>query len=212
MKRLISVLTLIALPFIGFSSEADLIVPDLSKSYFPSLGLHGDTLLWLGFVIILLGILFGIFQYLKVKKLPVHPSMANVSHIIYETCKTYLLQQGKFLLILFLIVGAAISYYFFGLVKLEIPKVMLILLWTILGIAGSYTVAWFGIRINTVANSRTSFAALRNRPWDIVNIPLRSGMSVGVLLVCVELVMMLLILLVVPGDSAGACFCRFCHW
>ncbi len=209
MKRLISVLTLIALPFIGFSSEADLIVPDLSKSYFPSLGLHGDTLLWLGFVIILLGILFGIFQYLKVKKLPVHPSMANVSHIIYETCKTYLLQQGKFLLILFLIVGIAISYYFFGLVKLEIPKVMLILLWTILGIGGSYTVAWFGIRINTVANSRTSFASLRNRPWDVVNIPLRSGMSVGVLLVCVELIMMLIILLVVPGDSAGACFVGF---
>ena len=209
MKRLISVLTLIALPFIGFSSEADLIVPDLSKSYFPSLGLHGDTLLWLGFIIILLGILFGIFQYLKVKKLPVHPSMANVSHIIYETCKTYLLQQGKFLLILFLIVGIAISYYFFGLVKLEIPKVMLILLWTILGIGGSYTVAWFGIRINTVANSRTSFASLRNRPWDVVNIPLRSGMSVGVLLVCVELIMMLIILLVVPGDSAGACFVGF---
>jgi len=209
MKRLISVLTLIALPFIGFSSEADLIVPDLSKSYFPSLGLHGDTLLWLGFVIIILGILFGILQYLKVKKLPVHSSMANVSHIIYETCKTYLLQQGKFLLILFAIVGVAITYYFFGLVKLEIPKVLLILLWTILGMSGSYTVAWFGIRINTVANSRTSFAALRNRPWDIVNIPLRSGMSVGVLLVCVELIMMLLILLVVPGDSAGACFVGF---
>lgn len=209
MKRLISALTLIALPYFGFSSEADLLVPDLSKSYFPMLGLHGDTLLWLGFIIIILGMFFGIFQYLKVKKLPVHHSMGNVSNIIYETCKTYLLQQGKFLLILFAIVGVAISYYFFGLVKLEVPKVLLILLWTILGMSGSYTVAWFGIRINTVANSRTSFAALKNRPWDIVNIPLRSGMSVGVLLVCVELIMMLLILLVVPGESAGACFVGF---
>ncbi len=209
MKRFLSLLALAALPMLGFSSEADLIVPDLSKSYFPMLGLRGDILLWLGFIIIFLGLIFGIFQYLKVKKLPVHSSMSNVSNIIYETCKTYLLQQGKFLIILFLIIGTAITYYFFGLVKLEIPKVLLILLWTILGIAGSYSVAWFGIRINTVANSRTSFASLRKRPWDVVDIPLRSGMSVGLLLICVELAMMLIILLVVPGESAGACFIGF---
>ncbi len=209
MKKLFSLLSLVALPILNFASEVDLVVPDLSKSYFPKIGLNGDTLLWLGFIIIFIGIGFGIYQYIKVKSMPVHKSMSNISHIIYETCKTYLLQQGKFLIILFLIIGVAISYYFYWLVELEIPKVLLILFWTILGIAGSYLVAWFGIRINTVANSRTSFASLRNRPWEVVNIPLKAGMSVGLLLICVELIMMLVILLVVPGKSAGACFVGF---
>jgi K(+)-stimulated pyrophosphate-energized sodium pump len=135
--------------------------------------------------------------------------MLEVSKIIYETCKTYLLQQGKFLIILFLIIGAAITYYFLGLSGMKLPKVLLILLWSVLGILGSYGVAWFGIRINTLANSRTSFASLNGKPFDMVSIPLQSGMSIGLLLICVELFMMLAILLFVPGEAAGACFIGF---
>ena len=198
------------LPMMMFASEADLPIPDLRSSYFPSLGITGWELLMYGFVVVLIGILFGVLQYVSIKKIPVHRSMLNVSHIIYETCKTYLLQQGRFLAILFLIVGSAIAYYFLGLVEgISVPKVLLILFWTVIGILGSYGVAWFGIRINTLANSRTSFAALKNKAFDVMAIPMQSGMSVGLLLVCVELVMMLFILLFVPGDSAGACFVGF---
>ena len=190
-----------------FASEADLKIPDLTT--FKTLGLNGWEILLYGIVIIFIGMLFGLWQFMRIKKLPAHKSMLDVSHTIYETCKTYLFQQGKFLIILFLIIGSAIFYYFFGLKELEFPKVLLILFWSVIGIAGSYSVAWFGIRINTLANSRTAFASLKNRPLDVVNIPLQSGMSIGLLLVCVELIMMLIILLFVPSESAGACFIGF---
>ncbi len=210
MKKILSFLSLLLLPVLTFASEADLPIPDLKKSFFPVFGVDGATLLLWGTIIILIGILFGIYQYSRIRKIPVHKAMLNVSNIIYETCKTYMLQQGKFLGILFLIIAAAIVYYFLGLVAgIGISKVLLILMWTIVGILGSYGVAWFGIRINTLANSRTSFAALKNKPFNVMSIPLQSGMSVGLLLVCVELIMMLVILIYMPGDSAGACFVGF---
>lgn len=209
MKKIISMLMLL-LPLTVLAGEADLVIPDLKNSLFSSFGnLDGWSLLLYGTVIILFGAIFGYWQYSKIKKLPAHKSMLNVSNIIYQTCKTYLLQQGKFLLILFAIVGVAIFYYYFFLMDMHIPKVLLILFWAILGILGSYSVAWYGIRINTLANSRTSFASLRKRPFDVVSIPLQAGMSVGVLLITVELIMMLIILLFVPGESAGACFVGF---
>lgn len=197
-------------PFASFASEADLVVPDLRQSVFDGIGgMNGWDLLLYGIIIIALGLLFGMVQFNRIKKLPTHKSMAKVSNIIYETCKTYLLQQGKFLIILFLIIGVAIGYYFLALAHLSIPKTLLILLWTVLGILGSYGVAWFGIRINTYANSRTSFAALKKKPFDVMSIPLQAGMSVGLLLICVELIMMIAILLFIPGESAGACFVGF---
>lgn len=196
-------------PHASFASEADLLIPDLKQSYFSNFGANGWDLLFYGMIIIILGLLFGLMQFSQIKKLPAHSSMLKVAHIIYETCKTYLLQQGRFLIILFLIIGTAIFYYFFGLSHLPLPKVFLILFWSILGILGSYSVAWFGIRINTLANARTAFASLKKKPYEVVNIPLKAGMSIGLLLICVELIMMLIILLFVPGESAGACFVGF---
>ncbi|RUT79267.1 sodium-translocating pyrophosphatase [Ancylomarina longa] len=206
---LLLVLGVFASPLTTFASEADLLVPDLKQSYFSSFGANGWDLLFVGMTIIVFGLLFGLYQYSQIKKLPAHSSMLKVANIIYETCKTYLLQQGRFLIILFLIIGVAIFYYFFGLSHMALPKVFLILFWSVLGILGSYSVAWFGIRINTLANARTAFASLRKRPYDVVNIPLKAGMSIGLLLICVELIMMLIILLFVPGESAGACFIGF---
>lgn len=209
MKKISILLAAALLPFLSRASEADLPIPDLATSYFQQFGMNGHTLLTWGIIIILFGMLFGLLQFIQIKKLPAHKSMLAVSNIIYETCKTYMLQQGKFLIILFAIIGSLIFYYFFWLNHMEFSKVMLVLLWSILGILGSYGVAWFGIRINTLANSRTSFAALRSKPWSVVSIPLQAGMSVGVLLITVELIMMLFILLFVPGESAGACFIGF---
>ncbi|MCK4407387.1 MAG: sodium-translocating pyrophosphatase [Bacteroidales bacterium] len=209
MKKILTILAVLLLPVFTFASEANLPIPDLKQSYFETFGMNGWTLLLIGFIIIFIGMLFGLWQYISIKKIPVHKSMLNVSNTIYETCKVYLLQQGKFLIILFLIIAVAISYYFLGLAHLKLPKVLLILLWTVIGILGSYGVAWFGIRINTLANSRTSFAALRQKPFNVMSIPMQSGMSVGLLLVCVELLMMIIILLYVPGESAGACFIGF---
>jgi len=207
---LIPLLGLFLIPLKGFASEADLVVPSLKQSIFDGLGgINGWDLLLYGIIVIVLGLIFGLVQFNKIKKLPVHHSMAKVSNIIYETCKTYLLQQGKFLIILFAIIGVAISYYFIALAHMSIPKTLLILLWTVLGILGSYGVAWFGIRINTYANSRTSFAALKKLPFNVMSIPLQAGMSVGLLLICVELIMMIAILLFIPGESAGACFIGF---
>lgn len=208
MKRILSIFAVLILPLIASASEADLAIPELNTTFFGG-SITGSHLLLYSSAIIILGLLFGLWQFIKIKNMPVHRSMANVSNIIYETCKTYLLQQGKFLLILLAIIGAAIFYYFFGLSGMSFSKVLLVLLWTVLGIAGSYGVAWFGIRINTLANSRTSFASLRSRPWDVVSIPLQAGMSVGLLLICVELILMLFILLFVPSESAGACFVGF---
>lgn len=209
MKKISILLAAALLPFLSRASEADLPIPDLATSYFQQFGMNGHTLLTWGILIILFGMLFGLLQFIQIKKLPAHKSMLAVSNIIYETCKTYMLQQGKFLIILFAIIGSLIFYYFYGLNHMEFSKVILVLLWSILGILGSYSVAWFGIRINTLANSRTSFAALRSKPWSVVSIPLQAGMSVGVLLITVELIMMLFILLFVPGESAGACFIGF---
>jgi len=212
MKKFLSVsllLGLLGIPFLSSASEVDLLIPNLHSSHFANLGLDGWRLLFYGIIIILLGMGFGLKQYLNIKKIPVHKAMSDVSHIIYTTCKTYLKQQGKFLIILFLIIGTAIFYYFFGLNHLALPKVILILSWSVLGVLWSYGVAWFGVRINTLANSRTTFAALRSKPRQVVNIPLKSGMSIGVLLICVELIMMLIILLFMPRESAGACFIGF---
>lgn len=192
------------------ASEAELHIPDLGTT-FNVFGttVTGTALLTWGMVISVIGMFFGLFEFLRIKKLPAHQSLLEVSHLIYETCKTYLITQGKFLVILELFIGACIFYYFFGLQNMELPKVMLILLWSVLGILGSFGVAWFGIRINTYANSRTAFASLGAKPYSVMDIPLRSGMSIGVLLICVELVMMLFILLYVPRESAGACFVGF---
>jgi len=209
-KVLLGSLVFLLFPVLSVASEADINVPSMRESVFPKLGgVNGWDLLFYGLIFVILGWAFGIWQYSRINKIPVHKSMLHVSNIIYQTCKTYLVQQGKFLLILFGIVAAAVFYYFFGLSHMHLSKVLVVILWTIIGISGSYGVAWFGIRINTLANSRTTFASLKGRPWDVTSIPLRSGMSVGVLLVTVELFMMIFILLFIPRDSAGACFVGF---
>jgi len=198
------------IPVISFGSEANLPVPDLAKANFPSFfGLDGWHLLLYGLIAIVLGYLFVFFSYNKIKKLPSHISMKKVGSIIYATCKTYLKQQGKFLLILFLIIVVIMGYYFIGLTGTSISHTLIIFIWTILGILGSYSAAWFGIRINTLANARTSFASLRGKPWNVVAIPLQSGMSVGTFLVTTELVMMLFILLFIPQEIAGMSFVGF---
>jgi len=209
MKKLLSSLALLLLPAFMFASEADMTLPNFGDVTFFNGTLTAKALLLWGSIIVILGLLFGLFQAMRIQKFPVHKSMANVANTIYTTCKTYLLQQGKFLLILFAIIGAIIIFYFGVLSGKSFPQVLLILLWTVLGILGSYAVAWFGIRINTYANCRTSFASLRGKPWDVVSIPLQSGMSVGLLLITIELVMMLIILLFVPAESAGACLIGF---
>ncbi|AKB50062.1 Pyrophosphate-energized proton pump [Methanosarcina barkeri str. Wiesmoor] len=165
-------------------------------------------LLW-GIVVCVLGMLFGLYQFMKVKKIRAHKSMLDVADTIYETCKTYLIQQGKLLCILFVFIGLCIAFYFGFLQKMPLSGVLLIMAWTILGILGSYTVAWYGIRMNTLANSRTAFVSLEKKPLKLLNIALDAGMSIGVLLVCVELIMMLIILLFVPRELAGASFIGF---
>mgnify|MGYP001766590824 FL=1 len=201
MKKLITLMAAFFLPFMTFASEADLKIPELGTSQ--------NNLLLFGFAICLLGLLFGYYQYRKVKKLRAHRSMLDVAKVIFETCKTYLIQQGKFLLILFLIIGLCIAFYFGYLQENSFGGVVLILGWTVIGILGSYGVAWFGIRMNTLAKSRMSFSSLENKPLKLLNIPLNAGMSIGVMLVCVELIMMLIILLFVPREFAGASFVGF---
>ncbi len=187
--------------------EANLRIPDLSTVSF--FGIPGHRLLMVGLVFCALGMLFGLVIYGNLKRLPVHRSMREVSELIYETCKTYLVQQGKFLLLLELFIGVVILLYFGVLQHFGASKVIIILLFSLLGIAGSYSVAWFGIRVNTFANSRTAFASLRGKPYPCFAIPLSAGMSIGMLLISVELVMMLCILLFIPGDYAGPCFIGF---
>ena len=187
--------------------EASLIVPDLSSVEF--FGINARLLLGIGLIVCLLGLAFGLFNYLRVKNLPVHKSMREISELIYETCKTYLITQGKFLLILWAFIGAVIIIYFGVLLHFETFRVIIILLFSLIGIAGSYGVAWFGIRINTLANSRSAFASLRGKPLLVNQIPLRAGISVGMFLISVELFMMLAILLFIPGDYAGPCFIGF---
>jgi K(+)-stimulated pyrophosphate-energized sodium pump len=191
--------------------EANLVLPDLSQVEFR--GIDGHSLLMSGLVICVLGLMFGLVVFAQTKNLPVHTSMREVSELIYETCKTYLLTQGKFILILWAFIAVIISVYYGWLVPIPDKPVGLmltiILLFSLIGIGGSYGVAWFGIRVNTFANSRAAFASLRGKPFPIYAIPLRAGMSVGMLLISVELFMMLCILLFIPGDYAGPCFIGF---
>src|ERR1700677_3962601 len=193
----------------ALANESNIQIPDLTQVKFQGLGgMSGATLMYLGILVCVIGAVFGLFQYMQTKALPVHASMANVSNTIWETCKTYLFTQGKFLAILWLLIAACMAYYFLGLQHEEVGKVVIILLCSVLGILGSYGVAWFGIRINTVANSRTAFSALKGNPLNTLGIPLRSGMSVGLLLVAVELFFMICILMFL-GDLAGPCFIGF---
>jgi len=209
MKKLFILLCVFCFPLFAFAGEADIQLPDFKSITFFSGAISGWSLLLWGSIIVILGLVFGLFQAIDIRKYPVHKSMSNISTTIYETCKTYLLQQGKFLLILFAIIGAAIIFYFGFLSGKGVGDVLTILLWTVLGISGSYAVAWFGIRINTFANSRTSFVSLKGKPWNVVSIPLQSGMSVGLLLITIELILMLVILLFVNAKSAGACLIGF---
>ncbi|MCF8372124.1 MAG: sodium-translocating pyrophosphatase [Bacteroidales bacterium] len=198
----LSLLFTILAPAFMFASEADLKIPD---------DMHSQTILYWGFLITIAGFVFGLFQFLKVKKLKAHKSMLDVAQVIYETGKTYLLQQGKFLAILFLFIGAAVAFYFGYLsdANFGFGGVAIILGWTVLGILGSYSVAWFGIRMNTLANARMAFASLERKPIKLLNIPLTAGMSIGVVLISLELIMMLIILMFVPGEYAGASFIGF---
>jgi K(+)-stimulated pyrophosphate-energized sodium pump len=189
--------------------EASIKLPDFSKTEF--FGVNARLLLIIGLIVCVLGLLFGLFNYLRVKKLPVHRSMRDISELIYETCKTYLITQGKFLLILWVFIAFVIGIYFGVLRGSEFPPptVVIILIFSLIGILGSYGVAWFGIRINTLANSRSAFASLRGKPLPVNQIPLRAGISIGMFLISVELFIMLSILLFVPGSFAGYCFIGF---
>ena len=189
------------------ASEADLLLPDLASQSF--LGLNGHNLLLGGLVVCALGMLFGLVMYVQLKNMPVHRSMREISELIFETCKTYLVTQGKFILLLEAFIGVVIFVYFYTLRGFDLAKVITILIFSLVGIAGSYGVAWFGIRVNTFANSRSAFASLRGKPFPTYAIPLKSGISIGMLLISVELVMMLGILLFVPRDYAGPCFIGF---
>jgi len=198
---LLSLPLLLGAPTAALASEANLVIPALNQQQ--------NNLLIIGIMVCVLGMFFGLYQFIKVKRLPAHQSMLDVANTIYETCKTYLIQQGKFLLILFAFIGVCIAFYFGFLERTPVSGVLLILGWTIIGILGSYSVAWYGIRMNTLANSRTAFAGLEKKPLKVLNIALDAGMSIGVLLVCVELIMMLIILLFVPRELAGASFIGF---
>jgi K(+)-stimulated pyrophosphate-energized sodium pump len=187
--------------------EAALKLPDLSSVSF--LGVDGHSLLMIGLLFCVLGLAFGMFIFVRLKNLPVHRSMREISELIYETCKTYLITQGKFLMLLWAFIAAIIVLYFGVLRHFEIPRVVIILVFSLVGIAGSYGVAWFGIRVNTFANSRTAFASLPGKPYPVYQIPLEAGMSIGMMLISVELLIMLFILLFVPGDYAGPCFIGF---
>ncbi|MDT8308421.1 MAG: sodium-translocating pyrophosphatase, partial [Bacteroidales bacterium] len=208
MGRIAVLFILLLFPAIGFAGEANLVVPDSIKL---------EHILYWGFLITIAGFFFGLYQFIKVKKLKAHDSMLEVAGIIYKTCKTYLKQQGKFLLILFLIIGAAVAFYFGWLSHdpskpeeaFGVAGVAVILGWMIIGILGSYIVAWFGIRMNTLANARMAFASLERKPIKLLNIPLNAGMSIGVVLISMELIMMLTILMFVPGELAGASFIGF---
>jgi len=205
--KIVVFVALIFTPLFSMASEADLKVPESMKE---------QSILYWGFLITTLGMLFGLYQYIKIKKLPAHQCMLDIAKVIYKTCATYLKQQGKFLALLFVFIGAAVAAYFGFLAKdhdgntlFGIGGVLLILFWTVVGILGSYAVAAFGIRINTLANSRMAFASLKKNPLNLLKIPLNAGMSIGVMLISLELMMMLIILLLLPGHLAGACFIGF---
>ena len=182
------------------ASEADLVMPE---------SLHDFSFLHWGFLVCILGMLFGVYHFTKTKNLPVHDAMREIGEVIYKTCSTYLKQQGRFLAILFVFIGVVVAFYFGGLTHMKFWEVCIILLSTIIGMLGSYAVAAYGIRMNTYANARMAFASLRRDPLRLLNIPLNAGMSIGVMLVCVELIIMLVILLYVPCDLAGVCLICF---
>src|SRR5438552_1874287 len=188
-------------------TEANLVLPDLGSVSF--LGISGHTLLIGGIFVCILGGVFGLVMFVQMRNLPVHRSMREISELIYETCKTYMITQGKFIAILWAFIAAVIVLYFGVLLKYDIGRVLIILAFSVIGILGSYGVAWFGIRVNTFANSRTAFAGLRGMPYPIYDIPLRAGMSIGMMLISVELLIMLCILLFIPGDYAGPTFIGF---
>lgn len=191
------------------SSEANLVLPDLNTVKFLFNSVGGRDLLWLGLIVSFAGIVFGLVTSAQLKKLPVHSSMLEVSELIYATCKTYLLTQGKFLFTLWLFIGSVVFVYFKFVENLENAKVATILGFSVIGILGSYGVAWFGIRVNTFANSRTAFASLTGKAYPCYAIPLKAGISIGMLLISVELLLMLVILMFVEGDYAGPCFIGF---
>src|SRR5579863_4908134 len=189
------------------ASEADLRLPDLASVSF--LGIDGHNLLLFGLLFCIAGMLFGLVNYVQLKNLPVHRSMREISELIFETCKTYLVTQGKFIMVLWAFIGAVMIFYFGWLSHFSAAKVATILVFSLIGIGGSYGVAWFGIRVNTFANSRSAFASLRGKPFPTYAIPLKAGISIGMLLISIELVMMLAILLFVPRDYAGPCYIGF---
>ena len=192
----------------SFAGEADLVMPDLSSVNFLG-GISGSSLLLFGLLVCVFGLAFGFVQFNSIKNLPVHKSMLDVSELIYETCKTYLVTQGKFIIILEALLASIIFIYFYFFSGFALIKVFTIILCSIVGILGSYAVAWFGMRLNTFANSRSAFASLRGKPFPTFAIPLRSGMSIGMLLISIELFIMLIILLFIPRDFAGPCFIGF---
>ncbi len=203
MKKFLIPLLAAALPAAAFASEADLAMP---QGFATS---PEASILYWGFGVVILGLLFGFWQFSRVRKLKAHASMLAIGDVIFQTCSTYLKQQGKFLAVLFLFLGAAIALYFGLLSHMSLGAVLLILVWTVIGILGSYSVAWFGVRMNTLANSRMAFASLRRHPLDLLNIPLCAGMSIGIVLICIELLLMLVILLFMPEELAGSCFIGF---
>ena len=202
-KIMFSLMSLFMVALPSLASEASLVVPDIHAHP------QSFNLLLIGLAVSVVGVIFGFVEFLKVKNLDVHAAMANVGNTIFETCKTYLVQQGKFLIVLEVLIALCIAFYFGYLEQMTLNNVLIILGWSVIGILGSYSVAWFGIRMNTLANARTAFTALKGNPLNTLNIPLNAGMSIGVLLVSVELIMMLTILLFVPGEIAGACFIGF---
>ena len=189
----------LVLPALAFANEANLVLPDLASQQF--MGIDGRTLLMIGILVSAVGLAFGGVQYMQLKNLPVHKSMLEISELIYETCKQYMVTQGKFIMILELFIGAVIAVYF-SMAHVDgkaaewptAVRVLIILGFSLIGIAGSYGVAWYGIRVNTFANSRTAFASLRGKPFPTYDIPLKAGMSIGMMLISVELLLMLMIL------------------
>jgi K(+)-stimulated pyrophosphate-energized sodium pump len=199
----------LAQPAENAGGEASLKLPDLSSISFFNNAIDGHKLLLVGILFCLFGLGFGMVIYMRLKNLPVHRSMREISELIYETCKTYLVTQGKFILLLWAFIAVIIVLYFGLLERMETMRVAIILAFSLVGIAGSYGVAWFGIRVNTFANSRTAFASLPGKPFPVYQIPLEAGMSIGMMLISVELLIMLVILLFIPGDYAGPCFIGF---
>src|SRR5262249_53909152 len=191
------------------ASEADLEIPDLDRKVFFNESVSAKDFLFYGALVICGTLGISLYQLWQIHKQPAHRSMLNVANIIFQTCKTYLIQQGKFLLMLFGIIAIAMAYYFLVLKDEHLSTLLYVLLFSIVGMAGSSAVAWYGIRVNTFANARTAFASLRGQPWDVVNIPLRAGMSVGLFLISLELVMMVIILIYVDRAIVGYCFLGF---